>query len=976
MTTLTILVVEGNPVTREMLRIALKGEGYAVLEARDATGALTILQAQRPNAILQDVGLLDVDGIELARRMRDTPNGRDVPIIALSERLEGLDEDEAFDGVFTAFIAKPVEPAQVVTVIAEVLVGSRGPGGRSGRGRALLIADDDPVQRKLLALQLESLGFRVEAVASGEALLRAARAEPPDGIVTDLVMPGMDGLDVCREVRRDRALASVPLVLVSAHVAEDLDPDLARAVGANGLVSRSTERDALSEQILAALDAPAPAPAPAPCDGTAAGGRDAAPAIRGLRAQAIKDAERSEVNAAQSAQLAILGAVANALTDESDFDAALEATLASCLDAASLARGAIYLSDGGEAVTLRYSVGLGAGNGAANFFGHPELLAHVMKTGEVLDLPSREGDHQASHGVLASADAAVGLLSPIASSGGAVGVVFLGSTDPALATNSLAAFGQILGAQLGQALALRRTHEKLAASERAHRAFAESASDAMITGDAAGAIVTWNPGAERLFGYPVREAIGKPLTMLMPERFRGAHADGLKRVVRGEGSPRLGGSPVELAALRNDGTEVPVEISISSWRSTDGVHFGAIIRDITARKQQMLLREQLNQSQKLESLGRLAGGVAHDFNNLLTVISSFAGFARETMPEGEQRRDDLDQVLRAADRAATLTRQLLAFSRRQPIEPRVVDLSELIGDVEKMLRRTLGEDIELSTRSAGVSPVLIDPSQFEQIILNLAINARDAMPGGGKLTIETRTAETPDEHLGDCVIMSVSDTGEGMSADVREKIFEPFFTTKAEGKGTGLGLATVFGLVEQAGGAISVASQRGEGACFEIRLPLADAPDADTADAQPRDDNLAGSEMILVVEDDALVRRAAARMLEKHGYRVISAADPVEASREFDVYQDEIALLLTDVVMPYQSGPELAAKLKEMRPNLKVLFMSGYTDARVRPDGVASSSSSSSPSPEPDSDLEFLQKPITERRLVARVRSLLDASEP
>jgi signal transduction histidine kinase/CheY-like chemotaxis protein len=380
------------------------------------------------------------------------------------------------------------------------------------------------------------------------------------------------------------------------------------------------------------------------------------------------------------------------------------------------------------------------------------------------------------------------------------------------------------------------------------------------------------------------------------------------------------------------------------------------------------VEDQLIQAQKMEAVGRLAGGVAHDFNNLLTAILGYAELLRGQVEQDPEALDYADEVTRAAERAAALTNQLLAFSRRQPSAPRIVDLNQVVRGIDKMLRRIIGEDVELHARLApDLWRVKVDPAHMDQVIMNLAVNSRDAMPEGGKLTIETANVQLTEEyaasHLGarpgPHVMMAVSDTGIGMDAETQARVFEPFFTTKEQGKGTGLGLSIVYGIVKQNSGGIMLYSEPAGGTAFKIYLPALEesvptAPaESDATDAEP------SGATILLVEDEDQVRNLARVFLERRGYRVVEAASGPEALRTLETYGGRIDLLLTDMVMPQMNGAALAARVKAMRPEIRVLFMSGYTEGGVEGQGL------------PAGEAQFLQKPFAASALEHKVRDAL-----
>jgi PAS domain S-box-containing protein len=420
----------------------------------------------------------------------------------------------------------------------------------------------------------------------------------------------------------------------------------------------------------------------------------------------------------------------------------------------------------------------------------------------------------------------------------------------------------------------------------------------------------------------------------------------------------------EFHSVTTFGREMWVSCRFSRFAKDGQPHLLLIVTDVTERKS---LEAQFRQAQKMESVGRLAGGIAHDFNNLMTIISGYSEMLLNDAPAGHPMRDYLLEIKKAGERAVALTHQLLAYSRRQILTPDLLDLNALLKDSESVLRRLLGEDVDLTLVPApGLGRVRIDAAQLEQALMNLAINARDAMPQGGKLTIETASVRLdeafcrlhPEVKPGPYVLVAVSDTGTGMDAMTKAQVFEPFFTTKEQGKGTGLGLAMVFGFIKQSGGHVSVYSEPGLGSVFKIYLPQAGVPEP-VAEPGVGDALTVGGETILLVEDEEDLRRLARQILTLHGYTVLAAMNGQEALRLAEAHPGPIDLLVSDVVMPGMDGRQLAARIAARRPGLKVLFMSGYTDDAVLRHGILAS------------DAAFLQKPFALEALPLRVRRAL-----
>ena len=568
---------------------------------------------------------------------------------------------------------------------------------------------------------------------------------------------------------------------------------------------------------------------------------------------------------------------------------------------------------------------------------------------------------------------------PLFSKGQIVGGLLLRSLKPYAYTDKDVRLAERIGDQIAGAIAnaqlfieRKRAGEALRQSEEKYRTILENIQDGYLEVDLAGNFTFVNDAESRNLGHTSEELMGMNYRQYTDETTARKLYQAFNGVYRTGESIKV----LDVEVIRKDGTKALNEISVSLIRDSVGkpIGFRGVARDVTERKraeeERLALQEQLRQSQKMQAIGQLAGGVAHDFNNLLTVIAGYTDLILRKLTFNDPMREHAEDIKKATEKAASLTRQLLAFGRKQILQPKVLNLNDVVTNLSKMLRRLIGEDIQLVTVLAeDLGKVKADPGQIEQVVLNLAVNARDAMPSGGKLTIETANAELDenfsqthfDVNPGRYLMLSVSDTGIGMTPEVRERIFEPFFTTKEKGKGTGLGLSTVYGIVKQSDGNIWVYSEPRKGTTFKIYLPRIEEDAESLRPSMRTTKPLQGSETVLLVEDEEMVRRLARRILQASGYRLLEASNGEEAFRLVQEQKGKpIHLMVTDVVMPGMNGRELADCLESLKPEMRVLYMSGYTDDAIVRHGIL------------QKKVNYIQKPFTYEEFASKVREVLD----
>jgi PAS domain S-box-containing protein len=918
-----ILLVEDNPTTRKMFRVSLETAGYRVVEAQDARTALDFAAHSRPALIIQDLVLPDMDGLDLAREFRARFDEGSVPILCVSGFLSRIDQARAMKDGFAQVLVKPVDPLQLLDVVKVHLAALPAVSAPLGAGRRLLVVDDDPLQCKLAQVWLAGAGFEVITADDGAAALALARRERPVVIVSDVLMPKMDGYALCLALRRDASTADIPVILNSSAYVEDADQRLAARVGASALLAKSDGLENVMRAVSAALSG---APPPVPSEPLELLDEEhARRALWQLERQVQQNARLLQRTALQQAQLAVLAGVAEALAKHQVLNGVLGDVLAACLDMAGISKGALYTTEGSERMLLTHQIGFSEAEvpRLRTAFGCEALFLELARHGKVVLIPSAAVPADLTQQLIVEVGTTSLLLVPVAWANTTFGAMLLGARTADIAGEDALAFARVLGAQMGQAIGLARSFSRLADSELRYRTLTENAHDSISVLTLDGVIREVNRRLTEAVGYSADQMIGRHI-----RDFAALGRDEIN--VQSNGQTVAAGSgrtpPVEIR--KADGSTVLMEFSNAAVDVGGEQLVFSIGRDVT---EQVRAQAQLMVSDRMASVGTLAAGVAHEINNPLAVVLGNLELAvraavemsteANVSPRLTELQESLHDARDAAQRVREIVRDLKIFSRAEEDRRTAVDVQRVLESTLRMAWTEIRHRARLVKTYGKVPCVDANESRLGQVFLNLIVNAAQAIPEGHANANEIRVTTGTD--AAGRVVVEVRDTGPGMAPETLKMLFTPFFTTKPAGVGTGLGLIICQRIVNGLGGEITAESRPGSGTVMRVALPAAQGNRVEEAPAAIEPPAAARRGRVLVVDDDKRVGAMLHNVLsDEHDVEVLASAkealERLSAGQRYDV-------ILCDMMMPVVSGMDFYEVLRDSAGEQadRIVFLTG-----------------------------------------------------
>ncbi|MBL9015187.1 MAG: response regulator [Myxococcales bacterium] len=924
-----ILVVEDNAATRRSVAKALARKGHDVLEAPDGKTARELMRAEQPRVVLQDLMLPDADGFELVGELRRLATGTDVSILAFSGFVTEGDDVRASSVGFDDIIAKPIAPSRLVPLIEAHLPIAVTRSERIGVGRHVVLADDDPMQLKLASFRLARLGFQIEAVPDGKAALDAVRRKVPDVVISDVMMPELDGFGLAMAIRTDPELKRIPVLLVTSSYVDPADRELARRAGANDLLPRTPELVEVIDAIGATLQSTRDQPAPLPPEDLGDLEKEHSQRVfRQLERQVMLNAGLAKRCSVLSSELTVLTGISDAVLKHQDVESALDEALAACFDAGGIAVGALYTKGTDGDLRVR-SVGTGhalaSADDLASLFGHEELLHLVLREGHTVYLAAERVASDRERELLSRVHAQAMLLVPLLDTEHPVGALLMVTRGRELDQTDWTAFARGVANQIANVLKLARAYEEREVAERRAREHAAlldamfaSAPDYVMHIDLDGTIRFINRDAR---GVAASDWTGRSVWAIQTGEYQSLLKDALDQMLV-SGQPQGFEGPVR----RPDGTTIWYSTRLGPVKE-HGKLTGAVIvsRDISDRKATEL---HLMVADRMASVGTLAAGVAHEINNPLAsvianldmAVQDIAALAQK-IPLPPDLADELADARAAADRVRDIVRDLKIFSRAEEERQGAVDVVNVLESTLRMAWNELRHRAKLVKKYEAVPMVEANESRLGQVFLNLIINAAHAIPMGNydqnRITISTAT-----DALGR-VVVSIADTGTGIPDDVRARLFTPFFTTKPVGVGTGLGLAISHRIISNLGGTIELTTEVGRGTEFVVTLPVAKSAPVGRGNQRITVPPPARRGHVLVIDDEETLGSAIRRYLSHHHDVVAvtsggAALELFEKGGRYDV-------ILCDLMMPQMTGMELYAEVQHRFPELadKIIFLTG-----------------------------------------------------
>lgn len=988
----TILIIEDNAITRKMLRVTLECEHYHVLIAEDGKTALEQARTGKPDLILQDLILPDIDGIELNRQLRALLEVAEIPILALSGFLSKMEEIQHSHVGFTGFILKPVEPSHLVEILKSYLPLTDTADHPIAQGRNILLVDDNSIQLKLLKIQLSNSGFNVDTATDGQNALEKIQTRAYDVVVSDVLMPHMDGFELCFTIRNNPQLAHLPVILVTSHYLEDADKALAKSVAATAYLTRTAD----AKELIKTLDKVLLNPV-SPKKITSAKffkEEHMHRLIRQMEQQIITNRSLEQRCALQAAQLSLLGDVTDALTKSSNIENSLQNVLTICLDAAGISKGILYVLDSNGKLKLMQKLGYASAKNIEleTFFTHPQLFNAVLANRTILQIPSSEISEEIAKHFLSDAQVTTALLIPLLFGEQCLGVLFLGSKSINVVESSPLAFARMLGIQLGQAVALATAFERISDSEKRYRLLMENASCGIFIAAPDRKILEINKEFEKIIGDSRQNLIGKDFFDFV---VASEHESSQLLIQKVLNEKKIGPN---FGHMQNKNGKIQdIEFSVALIEINDKKLMFSILNDVTERNN---LRSQALLNDKLATVGTLAAGIAHEINNPTAWVLSNLSYLAKHMADLKHsiirlsmlnQETDVDKKLRfldelssdvkqqqlilkfdeiinesiqGAERIRDIVANLKGFARIDESPEKPIDVNETLSNVINMAFPEIKYRAWLEKDFATNLPMIcFNSGKLHQVFLNIIMNAAQAIPEGdpahNKIQIKTQIEE-------DQIRVDIRDTGIGIPANILDKIFDPFFTTKPVGTGTGLGLYICHEILHNLGGKITVVSAPKQGSTFSVFLPLELAKKTQKKPALSANSLKTGSaapKQMLIVDDEEFFLKSLNRMLEKQ-HNVTTALGGRAALDLLKQKAKNFDVIITDLHMPDIDGIDLYRYVSEKYPALKsrMIFMTGGAYTKSMKDFLAEVTN------------QRLEKPFTQNEIVEAIDKIFETT--